>query len=177
MTNLELFRTAEKLDAAWKKRQKIIFEQGGGTKYINGTVDTTEFNATHTVSAEVAKNFQYSPFAWALSGSVDLALQPEFEPGQVVVVEQPGSSLHGKCGVITGYALTRWGREYRILDRVYVDLGDGLHDISCEVLKKATIPKVVMDFLMAKFQKEGLKERVHQKVDEAFGSDELPEEA
>ena len=154
----------------FKKRREVIDKFSVGMFGISNPGDFDKYNSTHTVNMDKDRdNHLMSPFAWGLRSIPDLALQDEFDPGQVVVDKKTG-----KYGIVEGYVLDRWENlgsgsyGFRILDTVNVDFGDCRSACICSSIEKAKIPKNVMDLLCAKFEKEGLKERVHEKVDEAF---------
>lgn len=173
MNNIELFESrVHALDAAWAKRQAVIEKYAPKGFRVANTGDIPRYYCTHTVGEEEAAKHKRSPFSWALSNHPDLALLPEFDPGEVVIVIAEGRTHSGKYGLVHSYVVDKWdGDGYRILDAVNVDFGSGIVGYPCSALTKAEIPKPVMDFLMAKFEKGGLRNRVHEKVDEAFGAD------
>ena len=163
MTNIELFKDADVLDAMWAKRQRVIDEISAH----QGDVDM--YHVTHTASPEEAARYVQSPIHWALS-EADTALLEDFDPGQPVVGSEPGTDWFGRYGIVEGYDGSTWAPRFRVLRNVYVDFGGGkLLVCRCKWLKKADIPKNVLDFAMAKCRRDdGLKERVHERVDEAF---------
>lgn len=111
-----------------------------------------------------------SAFRWAFRNSVDLALLPEFRVGEPVISDD------GRCGVVVQchpeYDSRSGDADDPILDTVVVDFGDTEDFCRCRFLKKAEIPKHVMDFMLKKLSRETAKaemrDRVHEKVDEAF---------
>ena len=111
-----------------------------------------------------------SAFEWAFRNYVDLALLPEFKVGEPVISDD------GRCGVVVKckpeYDSRSGDADDPILDTVVVDFGDTKENCRCRFLKKAEIPKHVMDFMLKKLgsdtAKAEMKERVHEKVDEAF---------
>ena len=174
MTNIELFKDSNTLDAMWAKRQRVIAEISAHQHGVCNPGDLPRYYATHTIGHEEAANYVQTPIHWALS-EADLALLEEFEPGQPVVGSEPGVDWFGKYGIVRLYDNSTWAGSdcgFRVLRDVYVDFGDGgLRQCKCKWLKKADIPQNVLDFVMAKCQKDdGLKERVHEKIDEAFSS-------
>lgn len=170
MTNLELFKDAATLDAMWLKRQAVLEKYTPGLFGSCNYGDIEEYYATHTVGkAEAAKHLR-RPFEWAMCDTPDYALLPEYDPDSIVMGSEPGVDWYGKYGIVKGYALDSWYHGYRMLYYVHVDFGSGIQKCQCPWLKKADVPKAVMDFLIAKFADGGLKERVHEKVDEAFTS-------
>lgn len=112
----------------------------------------------------------WSVFKWAFRGHVDLALLPEFRAGEPVISDD------GRCGVVVkcspAYDSRCGDGDDPILDSVVVDFGDTEVTCRCRSLKKAEIPKHVMDFMLKKLSsdtaKAEMRERVHEKVDEAF---------
>lgn len=111
-----------------------------------------------------------SAFEWAFRRHVDLALLPEFRVGEPVISDD------GRCGVVVkcspSYDSRCGNMDDSILDAVVVDFGNTKVICRCRSLKKAEIPKHVMDFMLKKLSsdtaKAEMRERVHEKVDEAF---------
>lgn len=111
-----------------------------------------------------------SAFKWAFRNYVDLALLPEFRAGEPVISDD------SRCGVVVkcspAYDSRSGGADDPVLDAVVVDFGDTKEICRCRFLKKAEIPKHVMDFMLKKLSsdtaKAEMRERVHEKVDEAF---------
>lgn len=174
MTNIELFKYSNVLDDMWAKRQRVVAEISAHQHGVCNSGDVSRYYATHTVGSEEAARHAQSPIHWALA-EADTALLEDFDPGQPVVGSEPGTDWFGKYGIVRCYDNSTWGGGgdgFRVLRDVYVDFGDGgLKQCKCKWLKKADIPKNVLDFVMAKCRRDdGLKERVHEKVDEAFTS-------
>lgn len=170
MTNIELFKDADVLDAMWAKRQRVIAEISAHQFGVCNPGDVKKYYATYTVGSEEAAKHMQSPIHWALA-EADTALLGEFDPGQPVVGSEPGTEYFGKYGVVRGYDNSTWAEGgFRVLRDVYVDFGDGrLRQCKCKWLKKADVPQNVLDFVLAKCRRDDrLKERVHEKVDEAF---------
>lgn len=170
MTNLELFKDANVLDAMWAKRQRVIAEISAHQFGVCNPGDIEKYYATHTVGSEEAARHAQSPIHWAMS-EADTALLGDFDPGQPVVGSEPGTDYFGKYGIVRLYDNSTWaGEGFRVLRDVYVDFGDGgYRQCKCKWLKKADIPQNVLDFVMEKCRRDdGLKKRVHEKVDEAF---------
>lgn len=175
MTNIELFKDANVLDAMWAKRQRVIAEISANQLRVSNPGDLQKYYATHTVGHEAAAKYAQSPIHWALS-EADMALLEAFDPGQPVVGIEPGTEYFGKYGIVRLYDGSTWAdgekgfKGFRVLRDVYVDFGDGsLRQCKCKWLAKADIPQNVLDFVTAKYGRDGgLKERVHEKVDEAF---------
>lgn len=172
MTNIELFKNPNVLDAMWAKRQRVIAEISAHQFGVCNPGDIEKYYATHTVGSEEAARHAQSPINWAMS-EADTALLKNFDPGQPVVGSEPGLEWSGKYGIVRGYDSSTWtgsDHGFRVLRDVYVDFGDGsLRQCKCKWLVKADIPQNVLDFVIAKCQRDdGLKKRVHEKVDEAF---------
>lgn len=138
--------------AMWVARHQILEDDG------EGIPDSYNDRPVH------------SAFKWAFRGDVDLALLPEFRVGEPVISDD------GRCGVVVkchpSYDSCCEDADDPILDEVVVDFGDSKGACKCRFLKKAEIPKHVMDFMLKKLSsdtaKAEMRERVHEKVDEAF---------
>ena len=149
MTNGELFNgDMNKLFAAWNEYRKI-----------EGDVIDKNPKSDYGGFARVPL---CNPFTW-LFKTCDTALLPDFDPGKLVVDSE------GRYGVVVERTTGRiYDHEFR-LNWVIVDFRGtkGSVVMDAEKLKPAKFPPELIEFAIGS-QKEGLKEKVHEKVEEAF---------
>lgn len=154
-SNEELFKCdRNSLIAAWREYGKLIndfLERNKGTD-----------NERNAEQGGFAKWPTINPFEW-LYKHPDTALLPEFEPGNLVVdgVNRYGVVLERRLGRSYNHM---WAVECLLVDfkgtrgEVVVD---------ADSVRPAKLPKEFVDFAMGGNMK-GLKDRVHEKVEEAF---------
>ena len=152
MTNEELF-PKEQLLPAWKAYCAIVEPLLESRKKSGCSNPDYDGYAWRPVK---------DPFKW-LYKYCDRALLPEYEPGKLVVDSE------GHYGVI----LQRWTEDQdRMLtvNCVVVDFRgtSGRVAFRADKLKPAAFPPELVEFAFA--DKNGLKEKVHEKVDEAFNA-------
>lgn len=151
MTNEKLFGCDRKvLFAAWNEYRKIVGD----------FIDKNPKN-DHGGFARVPL---CNPFTW-LWKTCDTALLPEFEPGKLVV------DSAGHYGIVVERTPGQiYDHEYR-LNCVLVDFRGtaGRVIMDADKLKPAEFPPELIEFAVSG-KKDGLKEKVHEKVEEAFNA-------
>lgn len=151
MTNGELFNgDMNKLFAAWNEYRKIL-----------GDFFDKNPDRDHGGFARVPL---CNPFTW-LFKTCDTALLPEFDPGKLVV------DSAGHYGIVVERTAGQiCDHEYR-LNCVLVDFRGSAGRVFMEAdkLKSAEFPPELIEFAISG-KKDGLKEKVHEKVEEAFNA-------
>lgn len=151
MTNEELFTLKGQLLSAWKSYCAIVGPILENRKKCGCS------NLDYNGHAWCPVN---DPFIW-LYKYCDRALLPEYEPGKLVVDSE------GRYGVV----LKRWtedGDKMLNVSCVLVDFRgtSGEVILRAEKLKPASFPPELVAFALA--DKNGIKKKVHEKVEEAF---------
>lgn len=152
MTNEELF-PKEQMLSAWKAYCAIVEPLLESRKKSGCSNPDYNGYAWRPVN---------DPFTW-LYKYCDKALLPEYEPGKLVVDSE------GHYGVI----LQRWTEDQDkmlTVNCVVVDFRGTCGKVAIRVdkLKPAAFPPELVAFAFA--DKNGLKEKVHEKVEEAFNA-------
>ena len=150
MTNEELFHK-DQLLSAWNVYCAIVEPILESRKKSGCSNPDYSGYAWHPVN---------DPFKW-LYKDCDRALLPEYGPGKLVVDSE------GRYGVI----LKRLTEDYDkmlTVDKVLVDFRGTLGEVivAADSVKKAEFPPELLEFALS--GKNGLKEKVHEKVEEAF---------
>ena len=154
MTNEELFKhNVVAMMSAWKEYGKIV----------EAFLAKTKSDGKDHEMGGFARRPILNPFAW-LYKTCDTALLPEFTPGGLV------KDSRGRYGVILK---TEVGQAYDHEWRVNCMLVDfkgtcGEMVVEAEGVEKAEFPPELVEFALS--GKGGLKEKVHEKVEEAFNA-------
>lgn len=154
MTNEELFsKGSTSLLSAWKAYCAIV-EPALEKRKMSGC-SNPDYNehAWYPVS---------NPFTW-LYKCCDTALLPEYEPGKLVVDSK------GHYGIVLERRIEDYDRMMRVNFLVVDFCGtSGKVIVRAEELKPAAFPPELVTFAFA--DKNGLKEKVHEKVEDAFNA-------